>query len=233
MTDQELLVRELSSYARKLVTDYPISDALHDLIEATTVIFGIRGAGVSLASEGALSFAAASSEDLAALERIQEERQVGPCVEAFRSGAAVLVTDLTEDPGRWPDLTSAAVSSGIVAVAGIPMHLNGTRIGAVGLYATCRREWTAEEARTAELIAALAGGYLANASYLDQARQTVDQLQEALDSRVVIEQAKGVLAGERKISVDQAFEVLRTHARNRGASLREVANAVVRLGLRP
>jgi GAF domain-containing protein len=233
VTDRELLVRELSSFARKLITDYPVSDALHDLVDATTAILEIHGAGVSLARDDVLSFVTAGSEDLAALERIQERHQLGPCVEALRSGTAVLVADLNDDPQRWPDLTSAALRSGIVAVAGIPLHLNGTRLGAVDLYDTKRHDWTEDEAQTAELIAALAAGYLANATHLDQARHTAEQLQDALDSRIIIEQAKGILAGERKISIDEAFQVLRSHARNRGVPLRDVANAVVRLGLRP
>jgi GAF domain-containing protein len=234
--DRGLLVNELYGFVQKLVTDCPVSDALHDLVDATTAILDIHGAGVSLAQHGSLSFATAGSEDIAELEQIQEQAQAGPCIDAFRSGRPVLVadlTELTEATRRWPQLREAALRRGIIAVAGIPLHLNGVGLGAVDLYDVRRHDWTPDEAGTAALIAALAAGYVANASHLDQARHTAQQLQEALDSRVVIEQAKGVLAGERGISVDEAFEVLRKHARSNGAPLRDVARAVVHLGLRP
>ena len=231
MIDRGLLVNELYGFVEKLITDYPVS--LHDLVDATTAILDIHGAGVSLARDGVLSFATAGSQDIADLERIQERRQAGPCIDAFRTGVPVLVADLDDAPDAWPELRRAAQQRGIVAVAGIPLHLDGIRLGAVDLYDVRPHDWTPDEAHTAELIAALAAGYVANASHLTQARHTAAQLQEALDSRVVIEQAKGVLAGERGISVDEAFNVLRRHARNNGAPLREVAHAVVHLGLRP
>jgi GAF domain-containing protein len=233
MADREMLIEELSSFARKLITDYPITDALHDLTDAITAILGIRGAGVSLAQDGRLSFATAASEDVEALEHVQESEQEGPCVEAFRTGVPVLVTDLGAEAERWATFAEVAKARGIVSAAGIPLHLNGNRMGALDLYDGAAHAWTAEETRTAELLAAIATAYVVNASRLDQVRHTAEQLQAALDSRVVIEQAKGILAGERGVSVDEAFQLLRDHARNRGVSLRDVANAVVALGLRP
>jgi GAF domain-containing protein len=135
-------------------------------------------------------------------------------------------------PGRWPELAAAAADVGIVAVAGIPMHLNGTRLGALDLYHDRPHDWT-DDVEAARLLAYMATAYVANAARLDQVRHTAEQLQEALDSRVVIEQAKGILAGERNITVDEAFATLRSHARNNHVSLRAVADAVVNLRLRP
>ena len=233
MPDRSLLVDQLTRFARQLVDDYTISDALHDLVDATTAILGIRGAGTSLGHDGRLAFATAVPEDITAVEQVQERDQEGPCVEAFRTGRPVLVTDLTIESERWPEIAAAAAAVGISSVAAIPLCLDGTCLGALDLYRTEAHAWTEEEVETAALLAAMAAGYLANASRLDRAEQTAAQLQEALDSRVVIEQAKGILAGERGISVDVAFTVLRGYARSRRAPLREVANAVVRLGLRP
>lgn len=232
MPDRALLVAELDRFARKLITDYPVSDALHDLVDATVCIFDLRGAGASLARDHRLEFATATPADINAVEMVQEQLQTGPCVDAWRTGTAVLVADLAEEP-RWGELSSVASRSGIHAVAAVPLVLSDTRLGALSLYDDRVREWTPEDVHTADLLAALASGYIANAARLDRVRQTAEQLQEALDSRVVIEQAKGVLAGERKISIDQAFHVLRAHARSHGAPLREVASAVVNLGLRP
>lgn len=232
MVDHGLLEQEVTRFALRLVTEYPVSDALHDVIDATTAIFGIRGAGTSLADGDHLACATASPAAIAALEEAQEREQAGPCIDAYRHGRPVLVADVTSPPHAWPRLAEVAGRSGIVSIAAFPLWLNGSRLGVLDLYDTGPRTWTPEEVQAAELIAALTTGYLANASRLDRARQTAEQLQVALESRVVIEQAKGLLAGERGISVDQAFELLRAHARRSQAPLRDVSHDVVHRGLR-
>lgn len=196
MTNQSLLVSELKRYARMLVTDYPVSDALHDFVGAAAAILDIHGVGMSLVKEGRLSFATASLEDITAVEKAQEAEQAGPCVEAFRTASSVLIPDIAAHARAWPCVVRVAADKGIVAVGAIPLAVDSHHL-------------------------------------LGHARTTADQLQEALDSRVVIEQAKGVIAGERGISVDEAFNVIRSHARKRGAPMRDVANAIVHLGLRP
>jgi GAF domain-containing protein len=232
MNDQTVMIRVLSDFARLLVRDYAISDALHDLVEGATTALGIAGAAVSLARDGTIAYATASPELIAAVERVQEATQAGPCIDAHRRGHPVLVPDLTAEPQRWPALTEAATAAGLVAVAGIPMRLNGTKLGVLDLYDSTRRDWTDEDVNLAGLLAAMATAYVANAHRLNEVRQTAEQLQEALDSRVIIEQAKGVLAGERGISVDKAFELLRSHARKHQVSLRSVADGVVNLRLK-
>ena len=233
MIDQPLLVNELSRFARILVTDYPLTDALHDFVESAAAILGIHGAGMSLVQDGRLVFATATPEGIRALEAVQEALQAGPCVDAYRQETPVLVADIRTEEGRWPELVQVAARSGIIAVGAVPLRVNGLRLGTLDLYDTQAHDWTEEERDVALLLATLATGYLANASRLDRAVQAADQLQVALNSRVIIEQAKGILAGERGISVDDAFQLLRTHARNRSAPLRDVAEAVVHLGLRP
>lgn len=233
MTDQAALTRVLREFARLLVNDYEISDALHDLVDGVTEVLGITGAGVSLADDGNVHFATAVSEPISMLERAQEETQAGPCVEAHRSGREVLVPDLFDGPPRWPLVIRAASRAGIVAVAGIPMRLNDAKVGALNLYHNARRDWDEEELGAARLLADVTTGHLANAARLDRIRHTAEQLRTALDTRVIIEQAKGVLAGERNITVDAAFELLRSHARAHNSSLRSVAQAVVNLRLRP
>jgi GAF domain-containing protein len=233
VTDQAALTRALSEFAQLLVREYEVSDALQDLVDGVTEVLGISGAGVSLLEGERLRFATAATDAIVLLERIQEETQNGPCVEAHQSGQPVLVTDLRDRPERWPELSEGAAEAGMLAVAGIPMRLNGTRLGALNLYHGATRDWSDEEISVSRLLADLATGYVANASRLDRLQHTAEQLQVALDSRLIIEQAKGLLAGERDISMEQAFEVLRGHARRNNASLRAVADAVVNLHLRP
>lgn len=126
----------------------------------------------------------------------------------------------------------AARQAGIAAVAGIPMRLDGERIGVLALHNANPRDWPEEDLDAARVLADVATCYVISASRLDRQRRVSEQPQEALDSPVIIEQAKGVLAAQHGISVDSAFELLRRHARNRNATLRAVANAVVNLGLR-
>jgi GAF domain-containing protein len=221
VTDQTALMRVLTDFARLLANDYAVSDALHDLVDGVTKVVGITGAGVSLVNGDRITFATAANEAVTVIERLQEGTQAGPCLDAHRSGQPVLVADVTDHSERWPALAQAAPAVGLVAVAGIPMQLSA------------RREWSDDEVNMARLLADMATGSVANASRLDKVRHTTAQLQVALDSRIIIEQAKGVLAGETNISVDEAFRVLRHHARNNNASLHSVADAVVNLGLRP
>jgi GAF domain-containing protein len=233
MIDHTRLHEELTRFARLLVQEYSVSDALHDLVEVATGVLDVVGAGVSLARDGRLRFATASPGGVAALEHLQERTQTGPSVEAFEAEQVVTVGDLCTEHHRWPSLAASAQQADVHAMAGVPMVLNGTKLGVLNLYDARPRSWTDEEREVAGLLAAVATGYVANAARLHEARHTAEQLQEALDSRVIIEQAKGVLAAERNVSVDEAFRILRHHARNRNGSLREVAHAVVHLRLRP
>jgi GAF domain-containing protein len=227
------LLEVMTDFTRRLVHDYTITDVLHDLVDEATNLLGVAGAGISLARDDQLVFATAAGEPVSTLERVQEQAQAGPCVEAHRSGQPVLVADLRLHADRWPALAGAAGELGLVAVAGVPMHLNGSRLGALNLYHDHPHDWTDDDVGIAQLLAHMGTAYVANAARLDQARHTAEQLQEALDSRVIIEQAKGILAGERNISVDEAFATLRSHSRNNNVSLRAVADAVVNLRLRP
>lgn len=233
MADEKLLTRTLSEFAATLVKGFAVSDVLHDLAERVTAVLGVDSAGVYLQESNRLHFITAIDENSTRLERVQEEGQAGPCVDAWRSGDTVAIPALAGSARGWDTYFRTAREVGIVAAAGIPMRLNGESIGVLNLHHSSRRDWSGEDLNTARVLADIATSYVINASRLDRQRRINEQLQEALDSRVVIEQAKGILAGERCITVEAAFEVLRRHARSRNATLRTVAEAVVNLGLRP
>jgi hypothetical protein len=226
------LTGALIGFARTLTAGYDISDVLHDLAGRVSGVLAIAGAGVSLRQDDVLRFVTADTEAIATLEREQEQEQDGPCMDALRSGEPVAVPDLTEQGARWPHYTALAVRLGIVAVAAIPMR-NAARIGVLDLYDTHTHDWSQGELATARVFTDIATAYVLHASELTRERRTVEQLQRALESRVVIEQAKGIVAADRGITVDQAFALLRKHANDRNATLRAVAEAVVNLGLRP
>ena len=142
----------------------------------------------------------------------------------------VAVADIGEGEAssRWPEYTVAAKDAGIRAVAGIPMLAEGTAIGAVNLYDSQARDWSSEDLRVAGIFASIATGYLAHASTARQQQRTAEQLKQALNTRLVIEQAKGVLANQREITVDEAFRRLRTYAREHNARIHDVSQEVVK-----
>jgi GAF domain-containing protein len=233
MADDELLTYAVSEFARTLGRGCALSDVLRDLAERITAALGVAGAGVSLLESGQCRFAAASDERSATLERRQEAVDAGPFAEACLTGKAVTVSSLAENAREWPEYRQAAREAGIVAVAAVPMRRDDESVGTVNLYDVSPRVWSAEDLYVAGILADMATGYVVQAWELDRQRLINEQLRTALDSRIVIEQAKGVLAAERHISVDEAFSVLRRHARSHSVSLRSVAEAVVNLGLRP
>lgn len=234
MADSETLMETLAGFARNLTGRYGINEVLLDLAERVTEVLDLAGVGVALRQDERISFAAASREWIAELERVQERTQQGPCIEAIRSGRVVTLDDLGRLDGgeSWPEYREAAARSQIRAVAGIPMLADGDPIGAVSLYNSLPRAWDGADLQAAQVLADIATCYLVHASRLHQQRRMAEQLRYALDSRIVIEQAKGIVAASDGIGVDEAFQRIRKYARDHNAQLRAVASAVVNLGLR-
>jgi GAF domain-containing protein len=233
MINPEPFFEVLTRFSRTLASRYDISDVLYELSDSVVVVLDAAGAGVSLADDdGRLRFATASTDLVNNVEQIQQDTQQGPCHRAYNTNEAVFISDLsaTDD---WPTLRDAALQAGLRSAAGIPMALDGVALGSLNIYDSKIRVWTPDDAAAAQVLADIATGYVAHASELEQARRINEQLQAALDTRVLVEQAKGLLAGERGISLDEAFNLLRRHARSHNAPVRSVAQAVVELGMRP
>jgi AmiR/NasT family two-component response regulator len=222
----------LLAFAQQLTGGREVSDVLNDLSGRLTEVLHVFGAGVSLRSQDRLRFATSDRNVLAELERVQEAEQRGPCVDAARTGEPVLAPRLVEYRHAWPRYVERALDLGIAAVATVPMR-DGEVIGTIDLYEVAERDWSEREVKVATLLAHMAAGFLHNSATIENERRTRAQLQHALDSRVVIEQAKGILAASEHISVDEAFRRLRKHANDHRTSLRPVAEAVVHSGLRP
>jgi GAF domain-containing protein len=229
--DQRLFLRTLSRFAEILPKHYDLEAVLSELTESVTAVLGLSGSGVTMAEEGELRFVTAVGEASGELERNQEEQQAGPCHDAYETGRVIRVTDVRLESERWPEFSATATRVGVAGVAGIPMRLADEIIGAVNLYSPDPREWSDEDVAVARVLADVATSYVVNASKLHQQEQLSEQLQQALESRVVIEQAKGITAYKHTVSVDRAYELMRRHARNNNASLRVVAEAIVAVGL--
>jgi len=229
--DQPLFLQTLSRFAVVLPARYDLEASLSELTESVTAVLRLSGSGVTMAEDGRLRFVTAVSQASGELELNQEQHQAGPCRDAYESRQVVRVTDVRRESQRWPQFATAATGLGVAGVAGIPMRLADEIIGALNLYSPEPREWSDGDIAVASVLADVATSYVVNASKLRQQEQLSEQLQEALESRVVIEQAKGITAYKNAISVDQAYQRMRGHARSNNASLRMVAEAIVAVGL--
>lgn len=230
--DPTLLLEVLEEFARKLGEPFEITDALHDLVRRVTQVLGVTGAGVSLVEHGDLRFVTADDERVSALERLEERHGVGPSVDATDAGELVVAGDLRHERARWPDYVEEALAVGIESAVAVPLRAADVE-GALTLYGTDPHAWTDAELQVARVLGDVVTSYVVNASRLDQQRRVIEQLTRALESRIVIEQAKGIIAAHRDVSIDEAFRILRKHANDHNAGLHPTANAVVSLGLRP
>jgi GAF domain-containing protein len=232
MYDEPLFLRTLSKLARVLPASYDVGAVLAELTGSVTGVLGLAGSGVSLAEDGKLRFVTAVTAASSDLERVQEQYQRGPCREAFDTGESVSVPDVRLSGHMWPEFAEAARRVGVAGVAGIPMRLADQTVGALDLYAAEPREWSDTDLSVAGVLADAATSYIVNASSLRQQQQLNEQLQQALDSRIIIEQAKGITAQHDDITVEAAYERMRRHARDHNGTLRMVAEAIVNVGLR-
>ena len=231
LVDYDLLHRELAHLAADLGPASDLHEGLHRLTVTAAEGLRIAGAGVTLKiPEKETHYLTAADPITLHVERQQDALQEGACVDAINTSQVVTVPDLTvEQP--WPRFTPVLLDAGFRAVAGVPVRFQGSNIGALNLYDARSRTWNSDDRNAARLVADVAAGYLVNNDLLRESQTVVEQLQFALDSRVIIEQAKGLMAGRHDITPEQAFGVMRTYARGRRIKLHEVAQAVVANGL--
>ncbi|WP_245974249.1 GAF and ANTAR domain-containing protein [Thermomonospora umbrina] len=214
--------------ADTLVARFDVIDLLHFLSERCVQLLDVDAAGVLLADErGTLSLAAASTEQARMLELFQLQDEEGPCLDCFHSGVRVSCGDLGLEPQRWPRFTEAARERGFAAVTAVPLRLGEARLGAMNLFRVTTGSLGPEALLVAQALADMATIGIVNERAHGRAELVVEQLQGALNSRTVIEQAKGVLAERGRISVSDAFTVLRSYARDHNRLLSQVAHAVV------
>jgi GAF domain-containing protein len=227
MADHAALFQAMAQYARTLMHNYRIGDVLYQTTDHVTAVLGASGAGVSLVTrEGRLMFVTASDEQVARVEQGQMNSAEGPCHDAYHSGEPVLVPDLRRAT-YWPNFAPTALEAGCQAAAALPMRIGDRCIGALSIYDDRPREWAGDDVEAAQLLADMATGYILSARQLQKTRQLAEQLQHALDSRVVIEQAKGILAERLGIDPEAAFDILRGYARSHNRRLHDVAAQVI------
>jgi GAF domain-containing protein len=204
-----------------------VEDAIREIVHTTHAIFDVDGAGLMLAdAEQHLRSVAASDERFAHLEDLQIRHQEGPCIAAFDSKELVGVEDLAEDK-RWPRFSEAAVAQNVRAVLASPLPYNQDAVGVVAVLSEQRRPWSAEGELALLAFTDLAALLIASMMQGQQQSELAAQLQSALNSRRVIEQAKGVLMGRHGVSARAAYEQLRAQARAERRKLTAVCAEVV------
>jgi GAF domain-containing protein len=224
------IVRTFVSLADTMIDEYDVIEFLGMLAERCVELLDTDEAGIMLVdAQGNLQAIASSSERTHLLELFELQNEEGPCLDAFRTGEMVSSADLLLDV-RWPTFASRARDDGFGAVVSLPLRLRRTVIGALNLLRDRAGELGDPDLALARALADVATIGLLQERAVRESRTTSAQLQVALTSRVLIEQAKGVLAARNDIDIDTAFETLRTYARRHGRKLTEVARDVVENG---
>lgn len=227
MSTERLLAQAFVELADTLVADFDVVDFLHTLANRTAELFDAAEAGVMLGDQrGGLRVMASSSERARLLELFELQNEQGPCLDSFRTGKPVNAQDLLEE-NPWPLFSAEAIEAGIRSVHSLPLRFRSETIGALNLFRTSPGLMAEVELEAAQAMADIATISILQERALREAKVLADQLQRALNSRVIIEQAKGVLAERTQVSLDTAFNMLRSYARNNNRRLHDVATAVV------
>jgi GAF domain-containing protein len=225
---ETLVTQTFVQLADTLVADFDIIDLLTILADRCIELVDAHAAGILLVdAAGNLRVMAASSEQARLLELFQLQNDEGPCLEAFSSGRPVIHTDLRTTLDQWPRFTPYAVGAGFESVYAFPLRLRGALIGALNLFRSATGPMPAADVQLAQALADIASIAILQARAASDAQQRDDQLQHALDSRVLIEQAKGVLAERAQIDMAEAFDRIRRHARNTNTQLTAVATQII------
>jgi hypothetical protein len=215
--------------ADTLVDDYDVVDLLQQLAESCVSLLGAAAAGLLLVDQrGGLAVVASSSEETRLLEVFQLQNNEGPCLDCVTGASPVISGDLDGDSSRWPLFVPAATEVGFRSVVAVPMRLRAAVVGGLNLFYDQPLALPAADQRIAQALADVATIGILQQRVAHRSQVLAEQLQQALNSRVTIEQAKGVMAERDTIGMDDAFARIRRHARDHNLKLTEVALAVVR-----
>lgn len=225
---EQRLAATFVELADTMVDDFDVADFLHLLVERVAEVLDASEVGLMLAdAAGRLHVMAASNERTHLLELFQLQNEEGPCLDCFRNGRPVASDDLEADRERWPDFVPAALDAGFRSVQALPMRVRAQVLGALNVFGADVGALTEADQAIGQAMADVATIGLLQERSVRDSQLTAEQLQIALDSRIVIEQAKGVLAEQATLDMGDAFARLRTYARNHNRRLSEVAREVV------
>ena len=229
MSREEELARTFVDLADTLVDEFDALDFMHTLTERAVGLLGADAAGLIIADQrGDLQVVASTSQEARVLEVFQvQNAEGGPCVECYRTGHQLVNLDVDEIADRWPRFRDACVTAGFRSSHALPMRKRDQTIGALNLYCVDRSPMSAGDVSLGQAMADVATIGLLQERIIRQQEILSEQLQNALNSRVLIEQAKGVLAERVGIEVEEAFALLRAYARRSHQTLTGVASGLL------
>lgn len=213
--------------ADTLIDDYDIIDLLDTLVQECTALLDTQAGGLFLVdTNGDLQLMASTSEASDFVEIMQLDSGAGPCVECFTTGQAISISDIAGHGDRWPEFAAAAHARGFRSVFATPMRLRGQVIGAMNLFGTSSVELNARDQAVAQALADVATIGILQERSIRETGIAAEQLQNALSSRIIIEQAKGALAAGGTLTIEEAFATMRQYARGNNLTIRVVAEGI-------
>jgi transcriptional regulator with GAF, ATPase, and Fis domain len=234
MDREAILARTMVELADTLVDEFDVVELLTLVADRCVEVLAVGAAGIMLvAPEGDLRVMASSSDTMRLLELFELQSQEGPCLDCFRSGRPVAHPDLAGAGGPWPRFSAEALAAGFLSVQALPMRLRGTVIGALNLFQTVPGTLQENDLVAAQALADIATIAVLQQGAAVEAQRIHEQLSHALNSRVLIEQAKGVVAEREHLDMQQSFARLRAHARSHNLRLVDVATGVIAGTIRP
>jgi GAF domain-containing protein len=223
-----LLAQTFVQLADSLVNDFDVVELLTLVADRCVEVLDVDAAGLMLlAPEGDLRVMASSSEAMRILELFEIQNEEGPCFDSYRSGEPVVNQDLVAVNGRWPRFAREALEAGFHSVHALPLRAHDKVIGALNLFYEKSGEIDSVHVAVAQAFADVASIAILQYRATLESQVLNEQLQQALNSRVVIEQAKGMVAQRRNLDMARAFNVLRAYARNNNLRLADVAQDVI------
>jgi GAF domain-containing protein len=225
---EQALVETFVTLADTLVDEFDVIDFLHGLAERSVEILDVSAAGIMLADlDGRLRHAACSNEQMRLVELFELQLEEGPCFDAYGQSAPVRSATPEDVQARWPEFAVRAFEAGFQAVSAVPMRLRADVIGALNLFSSRPAQLSDDDIRVAQAMADVATIGILQERTISNVRSLSAQLERALESRIVVEQAKGIVAERRKVNVDSAFELIRAFARRHNRLLGETARSII------
>jgi len=228
MNREQHLARVFVELADTLIADFDAIDLLHTLTERTVGLLDVDAAGLVMEDpRGRLQVLAATSHAARLLELFELQNEEGPCLDCYTSGEQVVNVDLADAAARWQKFTPASVKAGYQSVHALPLRLRNRTLGAMNLFVSDRSNLTPEDVAVGQAMADVATIGLLQERDVRRQEVLAEQLHDALNSRILIEQAKGVLAERAGIDVDDAFRRMRAYSRHLSRPLNSIATAVI------
>jgi len=234
MSREQDLLAAFIEFADTFVADYDVVEFLHRLAERCVELINASEVGIMLADrEGVLHYVASSSELMRVIELVELQHDEGPCLDAYRTGLAVHSESTGDAIARWPRVARHARDLGFQAMAALPMRLRSEVIGALNVFSTTPEPLSSRDRQLAQALADIATIGILQERAIHDSRAFSAQLEAALDSRIVIEQAKGIVAERNQVDVDVAFQQIRRFARNHNRLLSNTAREIIAGALTP